>query len=80
MYNEKFISSEMNDSLCKNKTNIRWVFGGCQFRKKASFSRSLLDSADLFQRSFKHPVEEFIVGDSAAQDFADVFDVFDIND
>ena len=39
-----------------------------------------LGFTNLFKRSFKDPVEKFIVGDGAAQYFADIFDIFDVND
>ena len=80
MQKEKFIRSGINDSLCENIKLIRWVFDGCQFGKMAISSKTWLGAADLFKRPLQHPVEKFIIGDSAAQYFADIFDIFDVND
>jgi hypothetical protein len=60
--------------------NIGWVFNSCQFGKRAISFRTLLGASDFFERPLKHPVEKFIIGDSAAQYFADIVNIFGVND
>ena len=79
MQKEKFIRSGINDCLCEDIKRIRWVFEYCQFEKRSISFKTVLGASDLLKRPLKNPVEKFIIGDSAAQYFTNIFNIFGVN-
>ena len=65
--------------LGENKKTIRWVFDGCQFRKRSISTKAALGLTDLLQGTLKNSVKKFAVRDSTAQDFADIIDIFAVD-
>ena len=41
--------------------------------------KPLLGATDLFERLLKNSIKIFVVGNAAAQDFTDVFNVFNVD-